>query len=152
MLAFSIFLVVTCWRRRAARSHCRWACCTFTRPAVAWALSAGAFEYTCQRTPGVQASFHIFGMELLATLDVTKIHEFFDCFFRLPDRYWRGFLASKLSSVDLMAFAMLTFMQCSTGIRAKLVQHLATDVSGGYMLQTYTKEIRDALLNKLEGR
>jgi lycopene epsilon-cyclase len=87
-------------------------------------------------------------MELLATLDVTKIHEFFDCFFHLPDHYWRGFLASKLSSLDLMAFAMLTFVKCSSDIRGKLMQHLATDVSGSYMLRTYTKEIRDNLFKE----
>ena len=31
-----------------------------------------------------QTSFHVFGMELLATMDLTRTTLFFDCFFRLP--------------------------------------------------------------------
>ena len=93
----------------------------------------------------VQASFHIFGMELLATLDVQSMHEFFETFFTLPDRFWRGFLASKLSSVDLMTFASLMFVKCSMGIRGKLMQHLLTNPAGRYLLRTYTKELRGKL-------
>lgn len=85
----------------------------------------------------MQASFHVFGMELLATLEIRSIHQFFETFFRLPDRYWRGFLASKLSSVDLLAFAMLTFVTCSTHIRSKLISHLITSDSGMYMINSY---------------
>ena len=77
-------------------------------------------------------------MELLATLEIRSIHQFFETFFRLPDRYWRGFLGSKLSSVDLLAFAMITFATCSGHIRAKLMGHLATD-SGGYMINSYAQ-------------
>lgn len=91
---------------------------------------------------GVQASFHIFGMELLASLDVGRMHEFFETFFDLPDRFWRGFLASKLTSADLVAFAFLTFVYCSMGIRGKLMAHLLTDPSGGYLLRTYTRGLR----------
>jgi lycopene epsilon-cyclase len=87
----------------------------------------------------MQASFHVFGMELLATLEVRSIHQFFDTFFRLPDRYWRGFLASKLSAVDLLVFAMLTFVSCSGHIRAKLMGHLFTSDSGMYMINSYAR-------------
>ena len=76
-------------------------------------------------------------MELLATLEIRSIHQFFETFFRLPDRYWRGFLGSKLSSVDLLAFAMLTFATCSGHIRAKLMGHLVTSDSGIYMINSY---------------
>jgi lycopene epsilon-cyclase len=93
----------------------------------------------------MQASFHIFGMELLTTLDVQYIHEFFHSFFRLPDAYWRGFLASKLSSLDLMKFALLTFIFCTPGIRTRLIQHLLTHPSGRYLVRTYTTGLRDAL-------
>ncbi len=31
-----------------------------------------------------QTAFHVFGMELLATLDLPSINAFFDTFFRLP--------------------------------------------------------------------
>eukprot|EP00892_Ulva_mutabilis_P011169 jgi/Ulvmu1/8424/UM043_0002.1 len=90
-----------------------------------------------------QASFHVFGMELLATLEVQSIHDFFDCFFSLPDFYWRGFLASRLSSVQLLAFAMLTFTTCSMRIRALLMKHLFTNQSGAYMIDAYTRELRN---------
>jgi lycopene epsilon-cyclase len=76
-------------------------------------------------------------MELLATLEVASIHHFFDTFFRLPDRYWRGFLASKLSSSELMVFALLTFVTCSNRTRSELIRHLTTNPSGSYMIRTY---------------
>ena len=52
-----------------------------------------------------QAAFHVFGMELLVRLDLHATNQFFSTFFRLPGSYWRGFLASRLSSGQLMAFA-----------------------------------------------
>ena len=83
-------------------------------------------------------------MELLASLDVQRLHDFFETFFALPDRYWRGFLASKLNSADLMVFALLTFVTCSWGTRLALMRHLFTDPSGSYLVRTYSKELRDA--------
>lgn len=92
----------------------------------------------------MQASFHVFGMELLATLEVQSIHEFFECFFSLPDFYWRGFLASRLSSAQLLAFAMITFATCSMHIRGLLMRHLFTNQSGAYMIEAYTRHLRDS--------
>ena len=43
----------------------------------------------------------MFGMELLTRLDLASTNEFFSTFFRLPDTYWRGFLASRLSSLQV---------------------------------------------------
>lgn len=37
-------------------------------------------------------------MELLCQLDARATSDFFTTFFKLPASYWRGFLASKLSS------------------------------------------------------
>ena len=37
-------------------------------------------------------------MELLCQLDAAATADFFTTFFRLPQSYWSGFLASKLSS------------------------------------------------------
>ena len=37
-------------------------------------------------------------MELLCQLDTAATADFFTTFFRLPASFWRGFLASKLSS------------------------------------------------------
>lgn len=96
----------------------------------------------------MQVSFHVFGMELLATLDVSSIHEFFQTFFNLPDFYWRGFLASRLTSTELLAFAMITFATCSMNIRIKLMQHLFTNPAGSYLLSCYSEEIRQAMQSK----
>ena len=91
-----------------------------------------------------QASFHIFGMELLCQLDVGATADFFTTFFRLPGHYWRGFLASQLSSLDLLGFAAVTFALAPANIKAKLVAHLLTDPAGQYLLRTYTGRNREA--------
>ena len=57
-----------------------------------------------------QAAFHVFGMELLAELDLDTTNQFFTAFFRLPAPYWQGFLASRLSSARLILFAAATFL------------------------------------------
>lgn len=57
-----------------------------------------------------QAAFHVFGMELLAELDLDTTNQFFTAFFRLPAPYWQGFLASRLSSARLIVFAAATFL------------------------------------------
>lgn len=95
-----------------------------------------------------QASFHVFGMELLCILDVRSIHEFFETFFALPDHYWRGFLASRLSSSDLLVFALLTFATCTNNIRAALMRHLF-DPSFRYLWSMYTVEARAAAVAQL---
>jgi hypothetical protein len=78
-----------------------------------------------------QASFHVFGMELLATLDLAATNDFFNTFFRLPDFYWRGFLASQLSAGQLIAFALVTFTLAPFSIKYKLIEHLVTGESRG---------------------
>jgi len=57
-----------------------------------------------------------------------------DCLFL---RLWRGFLASKLSSAELLVFALFTFAVAPNGLRFQLVKHLVTDPSGAHMLQAY---------------
>jgi len=84
-----------------------------------------------------QASFHIFGMELLCKLDLNNTADFFTTFFALPNIFWRGFLASKLSSVDLLGFAAATFVLAPVGIKAKLVTHLVADPAGKYLFKVY---------------
>nr|WJE87833.1 lycopene epsilon-cyclase [Chlorella sorokiniana] len=90
-----------------------------------------------------QASFQVFGMELLCQLDTAATADFFTTFFRLPASFWRGFLASKLSSVDLLSFAMLTWVLAPPNIKAKLVTHFMADPSGRYMLNAYTGKNRE---------
>ena len=86
-----------------------------------------------------QASFHIFGMELLCQLDLQNTTDFFSTFFALPKKEWEGFLASKLSSVNLLTFALLTFAIAPLNIKYRLVNHLVTHPAGKYLLDTYTK-------------
>jgi hypothetical protein len=52
----------------------------------------------------------VFGMELLASLDLSATNSFFSTFFALPTFFWRGFLASKLTPTDLVGFALVTFL------------------------------------------
>lgn len=85
----------------------------------------------------LQAAFHVFGMELLAQLDIQATNNFFSTFFRLPDRYWRGFLASSLSSRQLIIFAMWMMVRAPPTIQFKLMQHMLRDPAGKYMLRTY---------------
>ena len=84
-----------------------------------------------------QAAFHLFGMELLAQLDLSATNSFFRTFFALPDKYWRGFLASRLSSGDLVAFALVTFVLAPLDIKARLVTHLLLDPAGKYLADKY---------------
>ena len=84
-----------------------------------------------------QAAFHVFGMELLCQLDLQHTNQFFGTFFRLPTFFWRGFLGSTLSSVQLLAFAMITYMIAPLGIKAALVAHLTTHPAGVYLLRVY---------------
>ena len=89
--------------------------------------------------PGDQAAFHVFGMELLACLDLAHTNQFFTTFFRLPDFYWRGFLASSLSSAQLIAFALLTFGLAPISIKSQLIKHLLTNSAGRYLISRYLR-------------
>ena len=85
----------------------------------------------------MQAAFHVFGMELLATLDLAHTNAFFDTFFRLPDFYWRGFLSSSLTSSQLIVFALLTYVLAPLSIKWALMRHLITSPAGGYLMRAY---------------
>lgn len=80
-------------------------------------------------------------MELLAQLDIQATNNFFSTFFRLPDRYWRGFLASTLSSRQLIVFAMWMMIKAPPSIQLKLMQHMLLDPAGKYMLRTYAGKL-----------
>ena len=76
-------------------------------------------------------------MELLATLDLADTNAFFDTFFRLPDFFWRGFLSSSLSSTQLVAFAIVTYILAPFRIKWALMQHMITSPAGRYLLRVY---------------
>ncbi|KAG1669050.1 hypothetical protein FOA52_003968 [Chlamydomonas sp. UWO 241] len=99
--------------------------------------SARVWERLWPQEKRTQASFHVFGMELLSGLDLNSTNSFFRTFFRLPGPYWRGFLASTLSTKDLVLFALVTFVMADFNIKAKLVQHLLTDPAGSYLVDSY---------------
>ncbi|GFR43330.1 hypothetical protein Agub_g4400 [Astrephomene gubernaculifera] len=84
-----------------------------------------------------QAAFQVFGMELLATLDLAATNDFFSTFFGLPSFFWRGFLASNLGPGQLIAFALVVFTLAPPSIKYKLVEHLITDPTGGYLIRAY---------------
>lgn len=88
----------------------------------------------------MQGVFHVFGMELLTRLDLGATNDFFATFFSLPRSYWQGFLASQLSSAQLVAFALLTFVYAPPRIRWYLVRHFLAHPAGGYLLRTYAGE------------
>lgn len=90
-----------------------------------------------------QASFHIFGMELLCELDLLNTCDFFAAFFSLPRKQWEGFLATNLSSLELLTFALLTFAIAPANIKYRLVNHLVTHPAGKYLLQIYTKSLQE---------
>ena len=79
----------------------------------------------------------MFGMELLASLDLAATNDFFRAFFRLPDPLWRGFLASTLGSGRLVVFALATFVLAPLGIKAALARHLVTNPAGAYLIRHY---------------
>ena len=47
------------------------------------------------------------------------------------------------AAVDLLSFAMLTWVLAPLNIKAKLVSHFVTDASGRYMLNAYTGKNRE---------
>eukprot|EP00850_Spirogloea_muscicola_P016434 SM000133S26800 [mRNA] locus=s133:113277:117083:- [translate_table: standard] len=84
-----------------------------------------------------QRAFMLFGLELLLQLDLSDTRIFFHTFFRLPERLWKGFLSTNLSSMDLMWFAFMTFLVAPNSLRFRLVKHLASDPSGAGLIRTY---------------
>lgn len=99
--------------------------------------AAAVWEALWSQEKRRQAAFHVFGMELLCQLDLAATNAFFRTFFRLPPTYWRGFLASELSSMQLLAFAMITFVLAPVGIKTRLVSHLITHPAGKYLIEKY---------------
>lgn len=72
----------------------------------------------------LQAAFHIFGMELLTQINLDGLCQFFLTFFKLPNSMWHGFMASTLTSVELLGFACLTFILAPPYIKARLITHI----------------------------
>lgn len=83
------------------------------------------------------ASFQVFGMELLAGLDVNLMNKFFQTFFRLPKQQWTGFLASKLSPLEVLLFAFTTFLIAPWDIKVRLITHTIQSPTTMYMKDAF---------------
>lgn len=97
-----------------------------------------------------QSSFQVFGMELLADLNLKEINNFFTTFFALPNKYWTGFLRSGLSSTDLLMFAFVFFLQAPNSMRVRLLEHLVSHPSGREMVVTYAAGAKKAYQKVLQ--
>lgn len=95
------------------------------------------------------SSFQVFGMELLAGLDLNLMNHFFDTFFRLPRKMWVGFLSSKLSAVEVLFFAFTVFVLAPLDIKARLMVHLTRSPATWYMYDAFFGE--DAAAPQAQG-
>ncbi|KAG0486818.1 hypothetical protein HPP92_008913 [Vanilla planifolia] len=106
------------------------AAASMVHPATAW-RSLWPQEKKRQR------AFFLFGLALILQLDIEEIRIFFQTFFRLPDWMWQGFLASSLSSMELIWFSFYMFVIAPNSLRMCLLRHLLSDPTGTTMIRTY---------------
>ena len=93
-----------------------------------------------------QMGFYQFGMELIMSLRLPQLRNFFDTFFRLDRESWVGFLSHRLSGVGLLMFAFQTFLIADLDLRVRLVSHLASQSGAGQRLfEAYAKPLTDML-------
>ena len=59
---------------------------------------------------------------MLLKLDLAETREFFAAFFALSDYHWHGFLSSRLSFLELIAFGLSLFAKSSNAARINLLQ------------------------------
>ena len=81
-----------------------------------------------------QIGFYQFGMELLMSLRIEQMRNFFSTFFALPSNLNRGFLGNKLSSSELILFALTTFAIGNNELRGLLLAHLVSKGGSGARL------------------
>ena len=65
------------------------------------------------------------------------MRNFFKTFFGLPTRLSAGFLSNDLSSVQLLQFAFMCFVQGNNALRALLLTHLVSAGAGVRLGQAY---------------
>ncbi|GFR49762.1 hypothetical protein Agub_g11924 [Astrephomene gubernaculifera] len=69
-----------------------------------------------------QRAFFNFGMDILLSLDLAQMREFFRAFFSLSDFHWHGFLSTRLSFSQLIAFGLSLFLRSSNAARSSLLR------------------------------
>ncbi|XP_011627261.1 lycopene epsilon cyclase, chloroplastic isoform X1 [Amborella trichopoda] len=100
-------------------------------------VSLQAWEALWPQERKRQRAFFLFGLELILQLDVEGIRVFFQTFFSLPNWMWKGFLGSKLSSLELIWFSFYMFLIAPSSMRISLVRHLLIDPSGAALVRAY---------------
>ena len=71
------------------------------------------------------------------SLRIEQMRNFFKTFFGLPTRLSAGFLSNDLSSVQLLQFAFMCFVQGNNALRALLLTHLVSAGAGVRLGQAY---------------
>lgn len=66
--------------------------------------------------------FYQFGMEMVLSLNVASLRNFFSTFYRLPYPLAHGFLSHRLSSAQLLGFAFGFFVYGNNELRAILAR------------------------------
>ncbi|KAG2488086.1 hypothetical protein HYH03_013389 [Edaphochlamys debaryana] len=69
-----------------------------------------------------QRAFFVFGMDVLLTLNLFEMRQFFAAFFSLSDFHWHGFLSTRLNFQQLIAFGLSLFSKASNEARFNLVR------------------------------
>mmetsp|Transcript_12609 Transcript_12609/g.27244 ORF Transcript_12609/g.27244 Transcript_12609/m.27244 type:complete len:555 (+) Transcript_12609:195-1859(+) len=69
-----------------------------------------------------QRAFNTFGMDMLLTLNLFQMREFFASFFSLSEFHWHGFLSTRLSFTQLIGFGLALFMNASNSARMNLLK------------------------------
>ena len=96
--------------------------------------SRRAWEILWGAEPRRQIGFYQFGMELLMSLRIEQMRNFFSTFFALPTNLSRGFLGNRLSSSELIMFALTTFAIGNNELRGLLLAHLVSAGGSGSRL------------------
>ncbi|EFJ41647.1 hypothetical protein VOLCADRAFT_107605 [Volvox carteri f. nagariensis] len=68
-----------------------------------------------------QRAFFTFGMDVLLSLDLYEMREFFRAFFSLSSFHWHGFLSTRLSFPQLIVFGLSLFLKSSNAARSSLL-------------------------------
>lgn len=69
-----------------------------------------------------QRALHELGLETLLRLDSAQLRMFFDAFFDLPIRAWRGYLSGADSAQAVATTMLMVFARAPWGLRAALSQ------------------------------
>jgi hypothetical protein len=115
------------------------------------AASQAGWEVLWGDEPRRQVGFYQFGMELLMSLRIEQMRNFFGTFFGLPKDLSAGFLSNDLSSSRLLVFALTCFIQGNWELRALLLTHLASAGAGVRLGEAYLHPLLRAIENAKKG-